>query len=221
MDFGAAIQFIFQDQDWIKKILIMTLITLIPFVGAFVLLGWSLQIARAVKRGDAVVALPELNFGEQLREGFMVFLGYLIYSIPALVLSCFYALPALLAENMDEETLATLLVVVQVCVSCVILIYYIAVYFVFVPGYIRYMDSGEFSAFTGIGENIATARENVGVLGQLLLFIILANLVGSLAISLLSFICLIGLVVTPMLAAVQSHLIGQAARKLVGGAPAV
>jgi hypothetical protein len=151
----------------------------------------------------------------------MIFLGYLIYSIPALVLSCFYALPALLAGSADEETVATLIVVVQVCVSCVILIYYIAVYFVFVPGYIRYMDSGEFSAFTGIGENIAAARENVGVLGQLLLFIILANLVGSLAISLLSVVCLIGLVVTPMLAAVQSHLIGQAARKLAGGAPAV
>jgi hypothetical protein len=49
-------------------------------------MGWAFEIARRVIRGD-FQPLPELDFGEQLGKGFQVWLIYLVYSLPIIVVS--------------------------------------------------------------------------------------------------------------------------------------
>jgi len=41
MDFGKAFSFVFEDEDWIKKIGVGGLISLIPVIGVFLVLGWG------------------------------------------------------------------------------------------------------------------------------------------------------------------------------------
>ena len=77
MDFAKAFKFVFDDPDWLKKIGVMALITLIPVVGTFVLMGYALETAQRVIRQDAE-ALPNLDFGAQLGLGFKGFLIALV-----------------------------------------------------------------------------------------------------------------------------------------------
>ena len=50
MDFGKAFTYVFEDEEWIKKILIGALLSLIPFVGWWFVGGWGLEITKNVIR---------------------------------------------------------------------------------------------------------------------------------------------------------------------------
>ena len=52
MDFGSAFSFVFQDEDWIKKILLIAVISLIPIVGQIVALGFALEVMKRVINSD-------------------------------------------------------------------------------------------------------------------------------------------------------------------------
>lgn len=74
MDIGAAIKAPMEDQDWIKKCLLMGLMCLIPIVGVFNLLGWQREYARARLNGQT--QLPEAGLS-YIGAGFSVFLSML------------------------------------------------------------------------------------------------------------------------------------------------
>lgn len=78
-----------KDPQWITKVLIGTLFSLIPVVGPIVVTGWlSLALRRAVSGQDA--PLPRLDFDfEYLKNlvmaGFKGFLAQLLWSLPLVV----------------------------------------------------------------------------------------------------------------------------------------
>ena len=86
MDFGLAFSYVFQDRDWLRKVGIVALISLIPILGQLVLIGWSLNITkRVIERHPE--PLPEVDFGgdlaRQLPERFFfgqLFCNVLIWS---------------------------------------------------------------------------------------------------------------------------------------------
>ncbi len=43
MDFAKPFTFVFEDQNWLSKIALVAVISLIPVVGVLVLLGWGLE----------------------------------------------------------------------------------------------------------------------------------------------------------------------------------
>ena len=87
MDFAKSFSFVFNDPDWIKKVLLIALVSLIPVVGMLVLYGWALQIAKKVIRKDSEpLLLPELDFGAQLSLGFKYFVLNLVYMIPVFLI---------------------------------------------------------------------------------------------------------------------------------------
>ncbi len=70
MKFADAFTFVFQDQDWFKKIIIPGLVgILIPIIGQILLLGWSLKVTLNVIRKNPN-PLPEMDFGDDLARGF-------------------------------------------------------------------------------------------------------------------------------------------------------
>lgn len=86
MDFSTALTFQFRDPDWIKKILIVSLISLIPFVGGIFVYGWSLEITRRVIRNDPE-PLPNLDIASDLVGGIKGMVIYLVYSLPVLLVA--------------------------------------------------------------------------------------------------------------------------------------
>ena len=86
MDFGLALTFQFRDPDWIRKILLASLITLIPVVGWIFVFGWSLEVARRVIKGETQT-LPEIDLARDLVRGLEGFIINLVYNLPAIAVS--------------------------------------------------------------------------------------------------------------------------------------
>ncbi|PWH20913.1 MAG: hypothetical protein DDG58_00470, partial [Ardenticatenia bacterium] len=84
MDIGIAFSYMFQDRDWLKKILIGGVISLIPIVN-FAALGYVVQLVRNVRDGQDL-PLPEWDqFGEYFVSGLYLFLVYVVYAIPIIL----------------------------------------------------------------------------------------------------------------------------------------
>ena len=52
MDLGLSFTFVFQDEEWVKKLLFGAVASLVVFIGWIPLLGWVIEIARRVIRQD-------------------------------------------------------------------------------------------------------------------------------------------------------------------------
>ena len=113
MDFGRAFSFVFDDEDWVKKVGIGGLLSLIPIIGIFVVLGWGLEITKRVIKGDAEVLPDWTDFGGYLTKGFLVFLIAFVYTLPVLLIQGCSSLPFLF-ENADD-TLYTIFTIVTIC----------------------------------------------------------------------------------------------------------
>ena len=102
MDVGKSLRFVFEDKEWLSKILIGSLILLVSvpltpvlvgFLGLAIVTGYSLDVLRNVRVGS-VRPLPEWRdrWGEWLVEGLKLLLVLLIWSLPLIVLNVFSGL---------------------------------------------------------------------------------------------------------------------------------
>lgn len=87
MDIGKGFTFIFDDEDWIKKLLIGAVVLLIPIL-SFAGFGYVLQLTKNVRDGEEK-PLPEWdNLGEYFIEGLKLFVGLFLYFIPMFIVIC-------------------------------------------------------------------------------------------------------------------------------------
>jgi hypothetical protein len=227
MDFTRALTFPFEDDEWLSKLGLGLLISLIPIIGnPLAVRGWSFRLAQAVKRGDPTPMPDWSDFGGKLGKGLMVWLAGFIYQIPTIVVFCLlwgvFFLPAMSGGNDDLATaLAGGASIIAVCCLCVVFLYAIAAGLVYLAGYLRYMDNeDEFGTFFQFGDNIALLRENIGDFGMFILYLFLAGLIASL-VSGVTF-GLGGLLAAPFMMYFGGHLTGQLATKVsAASAPAV
>lgn len=224
MDFTRALTFPFDDDEWLKKLGIATLVQFIPLIGQIILQGWSYEISRRVRAGDPKPLPAWEDFGEFLRQGAILFVANLVYQIPTVIFGCIAAfawvLPALGADTDAAEALAGLGVAAIVCCSCVVFLYAIAAAAVYYGGYVRYIDNPQFSTFMQFGENFALVRDNIGDFGMAVVYLLGAGLLAGLASSITAGI--LGLIYTPFIMYFIGHVLGQLSQKLrTGMAPAV
>ena len=217
MDFGQAFTFVFDDEEWIKKIGLGGLLCLIPFIGWLVVLGWGVEITKRVINKDAEI-LPDWNdFGGYLTRGFLVFLVVFVYMLPVTILSsCSGGLTAF-ADSYNEDALITAAWVITSCISCVVFLYSIAAYLVLPAAIGKYAVTGELRAAFKISEIYTMVRENLGTYG----LVLLGGLVASLVSGLGTIACVIGVLFTMVYAiAINGHLWGQAYSVSTTDAPA-
>ncbi len=86
MNFGLSFSYIFEDQDWFKKMLLPALCLLIPVVGWMVTVGWALKVTRNVIDG-VEKPLPDIDFGNDILRGFFAFLISFVYSLPVTLIT--------------------------------------------------------------------------------------------------------------------------------------
>ena len=204
MDFGLSFSFPFQDEDWIKKIVLTAVISLIPIIGQLALLGWMVELTRRVIRGDAEPLPDWADFGGILVLGLKIFVVGFVYSLPLI----FISIPMAIFDSLiDSESAVALYTVVTMCFSCFALIYGLALAFFF-PAAV-----GELAATDDLGAAInptnIIARVRAEPSAYLLAFLgtIVAGFLAGFGIIL----CFVGLIFTTVYAyAVQGHLYGQA-----------
>ncbi len=207
MDFGKAFSFVFEDEDWVKKIAVGGLISLIPVIGIFLVLGWGVEITKRVINGDAEVLPDWSDFGGYLSRGFMVFvIAFIIFLPVILIQSCGSGLP-FLTDSYDQEALTTALWVLTACFTCITILYSIVAYMILPAAVARYAATGDFGAAFKLGEIFKVVRNNLGTYAMVLLGGIVASLVASLG----TIACVIGVLFTTVYSfAINGHLWGQA-----------
>lgn len=83
MMLSQALHYPFQGKGWFRHILMLALIQLFPIVGQLILLGYGLDIVRAVYAGQT--ELPPLRWLPALSDGFRFLLAGLFYLLPLIV----------------------------------------------------------------------------------------------------------------------------------------
>jgi hypothetical protein len=211
MDFGLAFTFPFKDQQWFKKLVIPGLVGLIPIVGLFFLVGFGMNVAKRVIEKNPET-LPELDFGGDLKRGFMTFIVGLGYGLPLIILALIFGIIMVaiggLASNGDSEVAGIVGVVLGFGFGIISLLYGIVMAFFTSAAYGNYLAKAEqLGAAFRIQEIWGFLKK--AMIPYLLVIVggIIANLIGSLG----SIICAVGLLVTmPYAMAVYGHFIGQA-----------
>ena len=225
MDIGKALGFVFEDEDWVTKILLGTVILLIPIFGGFALMGYVIAIIRNVKAEEAR-PLPEWkDLGNYFMDGLKFWVATLVYALPIFVIMCpfvvVWLLPALAG---GEEDLAAILAgisgVLSVGLGCLATLYGILIGLLMPVVQIRYAETGEIGDCLRFGGIFQSLFANLGsiIVSQLLVWF--AGMV------LMSVVCglSLGLLVLPIgvwLNVFSGHLYGQIGRQAGVGTAAV
>jgi len=206
MDIGSSFSYMFQDEDWIKKILIGGVVGIIPIVN-FAAIGYMIQIIRNVRDGQAL-PLPEWDeFGKYFVDGLWIFLIFLVWSIPIILVACLQGIgTAVLAEASEDA--ANAFGVISACFSCVIVLWALVIAAVSPAILVRYAEIGEFMAGFQFSEILNIIRANVGNYIIVILLIWVASLIASFGVIL----CVIGVIFTQFWSyLVTGNLVGQLA----------
>jgi len=89
INYARAFSFMFEDKNWVVKILLGAIFTLlwVVLIGIPFTLGYLLELAKNSKRGKEI-PLPEWdNLGDKFVRGLVYFIIVIIYSIPGIILS--------------------------------------------------------------------------------------------------------------------------------------
>jgi hypothetical protein len=224
MDIGKSFTFVFEDEEWITKILIAAAILLvgtifswvlaIPLILASALLGgYGMEITRRVIRGD-FNKLPEWDdWGTLLIDGIKVAVIGIVYALPLIVVAlCFTPVLAVLSDS--AEALGTL---VGVFLGCIVFLYTIVLSIIAPAAIAFYAAADDLSAAFRFGEILTFVRNNLST--YLITFIMtwVAGLIGDLG----SLVCGVGWLATvPYATLVTFHLYGQAYVQASGQAAA-
>jgi predicted outer membrane lipoprotein len=214
MDIGKAFAFVFDDDQWITKILIgagilllgllFSWVLLIPLILAFAILGgYMVEIVRRVIRGE-LNQLPEWDdWGKLITDGLMVLIIVVVYALPGILVSLCLGIPGgVLTEN--GEDVGGLF---SVAASCLSFLWGIVMSLLLPAAIAFFAAEGELRRAFRFGEIIAFVRNNLATYLVTLVMSWVASIIGSLG----SVVCGVGALVTiPYSYMVMGHLYGQA-----------
>ena len=228
MDVNKSVRYVFDDKQWISKLVIGALMSVLSFliIPALILQGYVVKIIRQVMNGDWD-GLPEWDdWGGLLRDGFYVFVAELVYTLPFILLMIVGGLATggMASLSGGDDLAAMVAAGGGLLFLCLILLFAIAFLFLTPAILIQYAIKDDFGATFRFGEVFAIIRNNIADILVAFLVTLVAAFAVSLIISVLSVIpCLgwiaaaiIGLAVGPYISFVGGHLYGQIAAKILG-----
>ncbi len=208
MDIGKAFGYVFEDENWIVKVLIGGLFVLLsPFlIGIPFLVGYAVETVQNVMR-DKPRPLPEWSdLGDKFVKGLILTVAAMVYMLPVILLACLLGFVSAVAGNRGGDAVRS----VALCVQCISWLWGLLVAIVFPATVIRYAKSGEFMAAFRFGEIFSLITANIGNY-------IVAILVGWLTSILAGFgviLCFVGVLFTTFWAyLISAHLWGQVGRQ--------
>ena len=230
MDIGKSFTFLFEDQEWIVKILIAAAIVLvgilfswlliIPLILAMALLGgYGVEIMRRVIHGQG--GLPEWeNWGELIADGLKVIVIAIVYALPFIIISACLGVPIGILGDNGANGARALTSLLSVGLSCLDIIWSIALSIVLPAAIAFWVADDELGSAFQFGKVFAFVRDHFTTYLITFLMSWVAQIIGGLGV----LFCGIGWFVTmPYSWFVTAHLYGQAyveASGLVSPAPA-
>jgi hypothetical protein len=177
MDIGQALRFVFEDEEWVKKLLLGAAILLIPIFGGLVLMGYCIAVLRNIRAGSER-PLPEwTDLSSLFIDGLKLWVTMIVYMIPAWILLCpvsaVWLLPLLGGDREDVTlTLTGVAFLLSISLGCILLLYMLLVSLVGPAVYIRYAETGQIGACLRFGEVFRFTFDNLGrvIVAQLMIW---------------------------------------------------
>jgi hypothetical protein len=231
VEFGKALTYPFDDDEWLSKLGIAVAVSLIqlviPVIGLAPLYGWQVKLIKNVKDG-AELPLPAWeDFGDYIVKGLMVLGANLLYQVPLILFWCVATiagsatgggLAAAVESGADPEAFGPVFGVIMACCGCLAAIYGIVAGAAFTGGLLRFADTETFNTFMEFGTNFGLVRDNLGAFIMALIYIIL----GAILFILASVVTLgLGsILLTAAMFYFSGHIMGQLAQQIdLGGEP--
>ncbi|MDX1520782.1 MAG: DUF4013 domain-containing protein [Anaerolineae bacterium] len=220
MDIGSAFTYVFDDEEWIKKVAIggglifggLILTPILIGLALFVIVtGYSFETLKNVRDG-VVRPLPEwTDFGGLFSKGLLVVVIALIYNVPSLILSCASAGINVASQQLDPDVAATL-AFGAACASCLQVLVSLLGNALLPAAIIRYAQFESLGAAFQFGEIFSFIRENIG---DYIIAVLLSWVAGFVATLGGLILCVIGIFFTTFWSyLVGFNLYGQLARKM-------
>jgi hypothetical protein len=133
-DFAKPFSYVFEDPDWLPKILIGGLF----YIAGFLIIGWFFILGYVARTTRNIIAghprpLPEWeNIGDYFAEGLRLFGVILVMVLPLIFLGILMFVPAGVLTATDNERLAALGSGITGCITCLFVPISLAVTF-FLP----------------------------------------------------------------------------------------
>lgn len=211
MDFGRSFTFVTEDANWLKKVGIAALVSLIPIVGGIIVLGWALEITRRVINNESETLPDWSDFSGFLTKGFQAAVISLAYALPLILISsCTQGLTAFATSSQSGDSaqiLTSILAITGLCVGCFTLLYSIALGLILPAAMANFVVSGQLGAGFRFNEVIGLVRSAPGPYLMALLGTMLAGFLVPFGL----IACFVGVFFTgAYYYAVMGHLYGQA-----------
>ena len=236
MNIGKSFSFPFEDRQWISKLGLGAVITMIPILN-FAWTGYMVDLLRNVMDNKAEPLPNWDDIGKKFTDGLMVAVAGFIYALPILVVFClplsFMIVPAILAGDSDFQGIANAIAglgsLLLVCLSCVFAVYALFLSVIFPAILIIYAREGTLASCFKFRDAIDLVRQNSSPFLTAWGMSILANIAVGFIVSaaqlvlniipcvgqLASLILTVGVVVYAT--SVYAHLFGQFGNMAFGG----
>lgn len=228
MDVSKSFRYIMEDRQWLSKLLIGVVMSILGFLilPALILQGYVVKIIRHVMGGDWD-SLPEWDdWGELLKDGFFVTVAQIVYTLPFIILM-FIGIAAtggIASVSSGEDLAAVAATGGGLVLFCLVILFAIAFLFLTPAILIQYAIKDDFGACFRFGEVADIIRNRMADILIAFLVTLVAGIAIALVVGILSLIpCLgwiaaflIGLAVGPYISYVTGHLYGQIAAKVLG-----
>lgn len=215
MDIGRSFTFVFEDQNWVVKILIGGLAVLFSFllIPIPIILGYQLRVIRNTAHG-ADLPLPQWDdVGRYLSEGIQLIIGGIVYYLPVILLVCIVAGLGALTSDASGEAGGVVGLLIA-CLNCIVALLSLAIGLIFPAAILRYAARGRLAAMFEFGEVWNFVRNN---LGNYIVAVLLGWVAGLVAGLVAVVTCFLGTPWTSWWATlVQGHLLGQVWRAAQG-----
>lgn len=209
MDFVKSFSYQFEDQDWVKKILIAAVVPLIPIIGSLITAGWGVEITRRVIHRDPEPLADWDNFGSYLAKGFKLFIIGLVYTLPIIIVAI---CPTILltvpySNSGGNDTAIYIAYAATACFGLFIILYSILLALMLPAAIGRFADQDKLSAAFKFREVFSLVK----AAPVAFLTVFLGSVISSFIASLGSIACLVGVLATTAYATtINAHLQGQA-----------
>lgn len=224
MDVGKAFTFVMEDDEWLSKLGIGAIISLLSFLifPVFLLAGYLVAVTRNVRKGMDRPLPRWDDWGQMFMDGLYLFLAQLIYSSPFWILLCAAIALTIGGSGLSEVNADAMMAVIAtawVIVSCLMLLLSIALLLISPALVIQYVRHGQFGAMFRIAEVLSIARQNAGAIVVTALALLAFSLALTAVVTVLNIIPCLGTIAgiilsilsTPWLIAASGHLYGQIA----------
>jgi hypothetical protein len=205
MDIGKAFTFPFDDEDWVKKLIIGAVLLIIPIVN-FITMGYMIRTLRNVAEGRAK-PLPEWDqWSDDFMKGLFVAVAGFIYALPLILVNIITAILSAIAASADAEAVQGVVALCTTVLSCLSWLWSLAVIIVIPAAVVKYAAEGVFGSFFKFSEILQWIRDNLKNYIIALLVIIVAHILAGFGI----IACGIGILFTMFWATViMGNIIGQ------------